>query len=148
LCFSSLEKKRHRSRCMRDGSLLWPELITATTAWLSQLHRIIFPAHLEPHTDAATTIGISSFVAISSGCSSVGHWKWNQLEPQNALQPCEPEASDQISWSGSCLLRGRSMEIPFQRRRKEPHHCRSERASWFEFGWYSNKVSVFHSTAT
>jgi len=57
-------KIKQRNRAIASGSLLVPELMIATTASLSQWHKIDLPLHVCPHIAAAKTIGSSSFVVM------------------------------------------------------------------------------------
>ena len=60
-------------------SRAWRLLTCATAAILSEWHSMYAPAHLSPHTAAASTMGSSSLKAMEETRSSSRHWICNQL---------------------------------------------------------------------
>ena len=82
--------------CIYMGSILTMQLHTLTS-WIDRLLHAChhFAMHKWPRTAAASTIGMSSFVAmlLEQAGISKGHWSCSQLIPVKAPQPHEPEAS-------------------------------------------------------
>ena len=60
--YFAIINERQRIRCIRVFSLLEPELISATTAELSDQKRTDFPSHSCPQRAADMTIGIISLI--------------------------------------------------------------------------------------
>ena len=113
-----------RNRCMSTLSLARPELITATTATLSQWHSTRWPHHCLPHTTIANSIGSSSFGAIDHSFDGPSHFHWNHWEPHAAPQPHEPDASV-FSGPSTGTSFGIS-EMPFHPSMYISHHIKSE----------------------
>ena len=119
-------------------------MITVTTATLSQWHSTHWPLHCIPHTTIENSIGSSSFGAIDNSFDRPSHFHWNHLEPHDAPQPHEPDAS---VFSG--LSTGTSFgisEMPFHPSIYFSHDIRSECADSFSLIQWSLRRTAVSST--
>lgn len=67
-------------------------------------------------------------------CVSAGHWNWNQLYPDQAPQPQNPEASE-VMVNDGCKVQG-NVDTPFPCSSNVLHHCKSARKPWLSQMWW------------
>ena len=79
--YFAIINERQRIRCIRVFSLLEPELISATTAELSDQKRTDFPSHSCPQRAADVTIGIISLIEMCEAFIVCGHLNCSHLLP-------------------------------------------------------------------
>ena len=130
-------RTRRRIRCMDKGSREEPELMMATTAWLSQRNSTCKRAHWHPQTCAATTMGNNSNAAILEAGTDAGQDPASHALRQKAPKPWLPEESEATNRSGKEQIDGRRKKLtPFQEWRNSSHQARSRRNSQLRrIGW-------------
>ena len=123
---------------------LYPELITETTAELSQWATTEECCHTEPHIVQANTIGSNSWTTILAFFNathfpqhSSGHSNWNHLpdDSHTAPQPTVVDTSVHISNKDFPELCGQKIETPFQEEIKVAHHSISDQVSLLSRTW-------------
>ena len=138
----ALIKNKHRRRCIICVTRLYPELMAATAAVLSQWNVTGEHCHWDPQTAQASTIGSNSFTAMLDSCSSAhvpldGHQSWSHLYIAGyiALHPNNPEESVH-TWFEACFgLRG-IIEVPFHLEIKVAHHMKSDLIARLRWTWW------------
>ncbi len=111
----TMKNAKQRMRCIRETSLLDPELMSATTtAKLFDQNRTDFPDQSCPQSAADITMGIISRMEMYEAAMVVGHWNCIHLLPSKAPQPHFPDASAVTESWGLALSMRKSIEVPFQ----------------------------------
>ena len=94
-------------------------------------------ANSNPQVAATTMIGMSSYMVVESSPDTGDQKSWNQIEPYQAPQPREPEASEATS---RVTADGGQKDTLFQTGVKACHHARSDPNPPLRWIWWLCRV--------